>query len=117
MLRAAEDAQTRAASSAGWRRQRDRSWLICWGTSSTWAWRSRSIGRLPEAHGHDTARSAWAEAIDEAVREHDAWGLLRTRPDGDVTLYDVVTPGSYWAATGRGGRSHLVLAREARRRG
>lgn len=65
----------------------------------------------------DTARSAWAEAIDEAVREHDAWGLLRTRPDGDVTLYDVVTPGSYWAATGRGGRIHLVLAREARRRG
>lgn len=61
----------------------------------------------------DTGRAAWAEAIDEAVRYHDAWGLLRTRPDGDVTLYDVVTPGSLWAATDHGGTINLMLARDA----
>lgn len=58
------------------------------------------------------ARHAWVRAIGDAVSEHDAWGLLRTRPDGDITLYDV-TEGSLWAATGRGGTIHLLLAREA----
>ena len=60
----------------------------------------------------ECARRAWEGELEEAVRYHDAWGLLRTRPDGDVTLYDVVTPGSLWHATDRGGTIHLLLARE-----
>jgi len=58
------------------------------------------------------ARHAWVRELDEAVREHDAWGLLRTRPDGDVTLFDVSRTHALWEATDRGGTIHLLLARE-----
>ena len=61
----------------------------------------------------DEARHSWAEAIDEAVRYEDAWGLLCTRPDGDVTLRDCLTPGATWEATSASA-VHLLLAREAR---
>lgn len=66
---------------------------------------------MPRQDVH-AGRAAWVKAITEAVQYHDAWGLLRTRPDGDVTLYDVVTLGSFWASTGQGGTIHLLLARE-----
>lgn len=52
--------------------------------------------------------------IEDAVRYEDAWGLLCTAPDGDVTLRDVLTDGSVWAATDAHS-AHLLLAREARR--
>jgi hypothetical protein len=51
------------------------------------------------------------DAIEEACREDDPWGLLCTAPDGDVSLRDVLTPGSVLAATDSG-RVHLLLARE-----
>lgn len=59
------------------------------------------------------ARYAWQAAIEDAVRYEDAWGLLCTAPDMDVTLRDVLTPGAVWAAT-KASRVHLLLAREAR---
>lgn len=61
----------------------------------------------------DEARHAWARAIDEAARYEDAWGLLCTRPDGDVTLRDCLTPGATWEATSASA-VHLLIAREAR---
>ena len=57
-------------------------------------------------------RRAWRRDIDQAVRDEDAWGLLCTAPDCDVTLRDVLTPGAVWAATGAHS-VHLLLAREA----
>ena len=59
-------------------------------------------------------RAEWAAAIDEAVRYEDAWGLLCMASDGDVSLRDVLTSGSTWAAT-RAGKVYLLLAREAKR--
>lgn len=58
----------------------------------------------------------WRPLIVEAVREHDAWGLLVTEPDGDVQLLDVYGRDlDYRAhlAAMIGGRVHLLLAREA----
>lgn len=57
-------------------------------------------------------RNRWAAAIEDAVREHDAWGVLAQRPDMRVTLYDV-HHGSLYPATS-GGRVWLLLAREAK---
>lgn len=61
------------------------------------------------------ARKEWADAIVDAVRYEDAWGLLCMAPDGDVTLRDVLTPGAIrdWA-TGAA-RVWLLLAREVSR--
>ena len=61
----------------------------------------------------ETGRQIWGAAIDEAVRYHDAWGLLCMAPDCDVTLRDVLTPGATREAT-RASRVYLLLAKEAR---
>lgn len=63
---------------------------------------------------HDRWRRDWRARIEEAIRDEDAWGLLCTAPDGDVTLRDVLTEGAVWAAT-NAGFVHLLLGREARR--
>lgn len=63
---------------------------------------------------HDQWRHGWAEAITEAIRDNDPWGLMCTAPDCDVTLRDVLTKGSVWAATASHS-VHLLLAREALR--
>ena len=57
-------------------------------------------------------RMAWVAILDEAIREHDAWGLLCTEPNGDITLRDVVSTDVIWDATGSHS-VHLLLAREA----
>lgn len=59
------------------------------------------------------ARAEWVRAIDKAVRYEDAWGLLCMAPDCDVTLRDVLTPGSLREAT-RASRVWLLLAKEAK---
>lgn len=59
---------------------------------------------------HDE-RTMWADVIEDAIREHDAWGLFCTAPNCDVTLRDVLTPGSVWAATAAHS-IRLLLARE-----
>ena len=62
---------------------------------------------------HDGWRRDWQDRIREAINYEDAWGLLCTAPDCDVTLRDVLTEGAVWAAT-EAGTVHLLLGREAR---
>ena len=60
----------------------------------------------------EVGSQGWAAAIDEAIREHDAWGLLCVAPNCDVTLRDALTPGATLDAT-RAYQVHLLLAEEA----
>ena len=60
------------------------------------------------------ARKAWADAITEVIRYEDAWALICMAPDGDLTLRDVLTTGSVWAAT-HAARVHVLTAREVAR--
>jgi hypothetical protein len=56
-------------------------------------------------------RRRWQDAIEQAIRDEDPWGLLVTAPNGDVTLRDVLTDGAVWEAT-NGAAVRLLLARE-----
>lgn len=52
-------------------------------------------------------RRLWAGLLREAIREHDAWALLVTRPDGDVALFDVTHDG-VWQASDYGSEAVLL---------
>jgi hypothetical protein len=56
-------------------------------------------------------RCAWMDAIEDAIREHDAWALLCTRSDGRVTLRDVLSDDVLWDATAAA-TVRLLTARE-----
>lgn len=54
-------------------------------------------------------RRAWGHVLREAIRAEDAWGVLVTASNGDVTLCDVSHDG-VWRATDIGGEARLVRA-------
>lgn len=58
-------------------------------------------------------RRDWVTKLDEAVRDHGAWGVLITYPDGQVELFDTRWS-SLARSTRRGGIAHLLLERESR---
>lgn len=61
----------------------------------------------------EAQRARWAQRLDEAVRDEDAWAVLITKPNGDVLLFDTRRE-SLETATAWGGTAHLLLAKEAR---
>jgi hypothetical protein len=55
-------------------------------------------------------RAALQKILQEAIGEHDAWGLLVTYSNQDYFLYDVTTRG-VWDATERAYEVRLVVGR------
>jgi hypothetical protein len=72
----------------------------------------KPIDKTLPPHEVSTRRSQWMRKIDGAVRDNDAWGVLVTRPNGDVVLHDVSKQRLY-DATANAFTAHLLLAKES----
>jgi hypothetical protein len=68
----------------------------------------------PEVLQHETTGSQswqtrWGDILLDAISEHDPWGLLAMRPNGDLHLFSADPFGAWRAATYPAGRVHLLF--------